>query len=212
MPTFRRSLLQWIEDLRRDLVYGIRTLVRTPGFTAVAITTLALGISAVTVIYSVVRNVVLDPFPYTRSERLVNVVLKDASDRIVRGPYFSAVRVSRLPGTDHGRLRGRRRDQSRLGVLGPGWRDGAARRGLDDREWFRVPGCAAAHRPHLRRQRYGAGRTARRGDGPPRVDQALCRRSRRPRPDDGAQRRGVDGRRRHAAAIRVEHRGPVAAG
>ena len=85
MPKF-----QWIEDLYRDLVYGIRTLVRTPGFTAVAITTLALGISAVTVIYSVVRNVVLDPFPYTRSERLVNVVLKDASDRIVRGPYFSA--------------------------------------------------------------------------------------------------------------------------
>ena len=90
MPTFRGSLLQWIEDFRRDVVYGIRTLVRTPGFTAVAITTLALGISAMTVIYSVVRNVVLDPFPYTRSERLVNVVLKDASDRIVRGPYFPA--------------------------------------------------------------------------------------------------------------------------
>jgi putative ABC transport system permease protein len=90
MPTFRHSLLQWIEDLHRDIVYGIRTLARTPGFTAVAMTTLALGISAVTVIYSVVRNVVLDPFPYTRSERLVNVVLKDASDRIVRGPYFPA--------------------------------------------------------------------------------------------------------------------------
>ena len=90
MPTFRGSLLQWIEDFRRDVIYGMRTLVRTPAFTAVAITTLALGISAMTVIYSVVRNVVLDPFPYTRSERLVNVVLKDASDRIVRGPYFSA--------------------------------------------------------------------------------------------------------------------------
>jgi predicted permease len=90
MPTFRRPFLQWIEDLRRDIVYGGRTLARTPGFTAVATTTLALGISAVTVIYSVVRNVVLDPFPYTRSERLVNVVLKDASDRIVRGPYFPA--------------------------------------------------------------------------------------------------------------------------
>jgi putative ABC transport system permease protein len=90
MPTSRRPLLQWIDDLRRDIIYGIRTLTRTPGFTAVAMTTLALGISAVTVIYSVVRNVVLDPFPYTRSERLVNVVLKDASDRIVRGPYFPA--------------------------------------------------------------------------------------------------------------------------
>ena len=90
MPNIRRPLLQWIEDLYRDLAYGIRTLTRTRGFTAVAITTLALGISAVTVIYSVVRNVVLDPFPYSRSERMVNVVLKDASDRIVRGPYFPA--------------------------------------------------------------------------------------------------------------------------
>jgi putative ABC transport system permease protein len=90
MPTFRRPLLQWTEDLYRDIVYGIRTLARTRGFTAVAMTTLALGISAVTVIYSVVRNVVFDPFPYTRSERMVNVVLKDASNRIVRGPYFPA--------------------------------------------------------------------------------------------------------------------------
>ena len=79
-----------LEDLRRDIGYGMRTLARTPGFTAVAIITLALGIGAVTVIYSVLRNVVLDPFPYTRSDRLVNVVLKDASDRIIRGPYFPA--------------------------------------------------------------------------------------------------------------------------
>jgi len=79
-----------LEDLRRDIGYGIRTLGRTPGFTAVAIITLALGIGAVTVIYSVLRNVVLDPFPYTRSDRMVNVVLKDASDRIIRGPYFAA--------------------------------------------------------------------------------------------------------------------------
>jgi putative ABC transport system permease protein len=71
-----------------DVGYGIRSLTKTPGFTAVATMTLALGIGAVTVIYSVVRNVVLDPFPYTRSDRLVNVVLKDGSGRIIRGPYF----------------------------------------------------------------------------------------------------------------------------
>src|SRR4030095_1878562 len=90
MTTFQWSPLQWIEDLGRDIAFGSRTLARTRGFTAVAVTTLALGIGAVTVIYSVVRNVVLDPFPYTRSERMVNVVLKDASNRIVRGPYFPA--------------------------------------------------------------------------------------------------------------------------
>ncbi len=84
-----RSLV-WLDDLRRDLVYGIRTLRRMPGFTVVAMLTLALGIGAVTVIYSVLRNVVLDPFPYSRSDRMVNLVLNDASGRVLRGPYYSA--------------------------------------------------------------------------------------------------------------------------
>ena len=85
-----RSFL-WLEDLRRDIGYGARTLARTPGFTAVAMVTLALGISAVTIIYSVLRNVVLDPFPYTRSDRMVNLVLLDGSGRRVRGaPYYAA--------------------------------------------------------------------------------------------------------------------------
>ena len=80
----------WLEDFRRDVAYGLRTLLRTPSFTLVAVLTLAVGISAVTVIYSVLRNVVLDPFPYSRSDRLVNVVLRDGSGRIIRGPYFGA--------------------------------------------------------------------------------------------------------------------------
>ena len=81
----------WLEDARRDLVYAARTLGRTPGFTCVAILTLALGIGAVTVIYSVLRNVVLDPFPYSRSDRMVNAVLVDASGRPMRGaPYYPA--------------------------------------------------------------------------------------------------------------------------
>lgn len=80
----------WLEHLRRDLAYGLRTLGRAPAFTTVAILTLALGIGAVTIIYSVLRNVVLDPFPYSRSDLLVNVLLKDESGRIIRGPYFPA--------------------------------------------------------------------------------------------------------------------------
>ena len=80
----------WLDDVRRDLVYGFRTLRRTPAFTLVAMLTLALGIGAVTVIYSVLRNVVLDPFPYSRSDRMVNLVLNDASGRVLRGPYYSA--------------------------------------------------------------------------------------------------------------------------
>ena len=87
LPRESRSFM-WLEDFRRDVAYGVRTLLRTPGFTLVAVLTLALGISAVTVIYSVLRNVALDPFPYSRSDRLVNVVLRDGSGRIIRGPYF----------------------------------------------------------------------------------------------------------------------------
>src|SRR5262245_50707312 len=86
----RQPRFTWVADVRRDFAYGIRTLWRTPGFTAVAMMTLALGIGAVTVIYSVLRNVVLDPFPYSRSDRMVNVVLKDGTGRIIRGPYFPA--------------------------------------------------------------------------------------------------------------------------
>jgi predicted permease len=88
-PNDSRSIV-WLDDLRRDVVYGIRTLRRTPAFTVVAMLTLALGIGAVTVIYSVLRNVVLDPFPYSRSDRMVNLVLNDASGRGLRGPYYSA--------------------------------------------------------------------------------------------------------------------------
>ena len=80
----------WLADLRRDVGYGARMLVKAPAFTAVAVTTLALGIGAVTVIYSVLRNVVLDPFPYSRSDRMVNVLLMDGSGRRHRGPYFPA--------------------------------------------------------------------------------------------------------------------------
>ena len=44
---------RWIEDLRRDVPYGVRTLARTPAFTVAATLTLALGIAAVTVIAAI---------------------------------------------------------------------------------------------------------------------------------------------------------------
>jgi putative ABC transport system permease protein len=78
--------LRWLDDAGRDIQYALRTLRRSRGFTAVAVITLGLGIGAATVIYSVVRNVVLDPFPYSHSSRLVDVVMRDSSDRVFRGP------------------------------------------------------------------------------------------------------------------------------
>src|SRR6516162_508830 len=57
----------------RNLRYGLRMLGRNPGFTAVAVACLALGIGATTAIFSIVDAVLLRPLPYRDSGRLVRV-------------------------------------------------------------------------------------------------------------------------------------------
>ena len=81
-----------MDNLLQDVRYGIRTLIRQPGFAATAILTLALGIGATTAIFSVVNAVVLRPMPFDEPDRVVVVTnqnLKTGTrNTTISGPDF----------------------------------------------------------------------------------------------------------------------------
>ena len=65
----------FVEELARDIRYGLRQLRRNRSFTAVAVLTLALGIGGTTAIFSVVNGILIQPLPYSHPARLVEVGL-----------------------------------------------------------------------------------------------------------------------------------------
>jgi predicted permease len=69
--------LRAFDELGGDIRYGLRALRRNPGFAAVAVLSLALGIGATTAMFSLIYAVLLHPFPYDGADRIMNPILSD---------------------------------------------------------------------------------------------------------------------------------------
>ena len=174
-----------MQSLWQDLKYGFRGLRKQPAFTLLAVLALALGIGSATTIFSVIQNVLLDPFPYqdwsaTSASRSATPRARNPRGRgFLEAPssWTTRPRPRRLRGGDRGRLRGRALHHRR--------RHGAVRRGPRLGQLFASSACPRAVGRTLGSRRRPPGRAAGVRDEPQDVDEALRRRSR----DRGAKLR-----------------------
>jgi hypothetical protein len=121
----------WLDDLTRDVRHGLRTLRRSPVFTAVALLTLALGIGANTAIFTIVNGVILRPLAYPAPEQLITLTtnthelsqpeylrLREGSRFLVDVGAYIADDVNLTEGDRARRVRSATVDGHLLGALG----------------------------------------------------------------------------------------------
>src|SRR5260370_22884403 len=77
-----------MNGILQDLRYGLRGLRKQPAFTILAMMALALGIGSVTTIFSVIDNVLLNPFPYADAKRVALIYIHDVKDSERGGRSF----------------------------------------------------------------------------------------------------------------------------
>ena len=154
----RLSLDGMLVDTRRDMTglgqdlrYALRSLWKSPSFTAVAVLTLALGIGANTAIFSVLNAVILRPLPYHAPEQLAMLFSEIPTQGLREGrTAYGDIESGRPQSRDvcgHGRLRSGKADTQRHG------RRGADQRHQSIGELLFAAGSAADARPHVHGRR-----------------------------------------------------------
>ena len=73
-----------MNNLMQDIRYGVRMLLKNPGFTIIAVLTLSLGIGANTAIFSVVNGVLLRELPFPEADRIVTLWENNTADGLER--------------------------------------------------------------------------------------------------------------------------------
>lgn len=113
---YESQRIMWLHDALGDIRYAVRALARNPGFAAIAILTLTLGIGATTAIFSVVNALLLKPLPYPDSGRLVRLVINVPPGQSGAGPRRVAGGISPA---ELAELRSRMKTVSQIGMYGP---------------------------------------------------------------------------------------------